>query len=320
MSIYDREHLIEAGAETPTLDTRSEEDPKLYQDAEGGHAKIDTDKGTEGKDKKNRSSIAGKAPITGIESPVPSGTSQERLEQHLTALFDGEELSESFQNKAATIFEAAINERVVDIEENLMEQYQNILTESVEDIAEELSEKLDDYLGYVVEQWMEDNELVVENGIRTDVAENFISGLKILFENCYIDVPEERYNIVEELANDNDRMTNDLNEALQSNVDLRAGLLKQRCDKILNEETYGLTDIEAERLQSLAEGIEYDDEDSFRNKILTLRESYFKNDPLFVDENNIPSSQPEMLVEDDNVPMNKYMNTISRHSNYNKTQ
>lgn len=316
MSTNDVTKMIrEAGNETPTLDTKSEEDPKLYQDAEGGHAKIDTDEVPAGvSDKKNKASIAGKAPGAGIESPVPSGSSQERLEHHLDALFDGENLSEGFQTKAATIFEAAINERISEIEENLVEQYQNVLEENIEKVTTDLSEKLDDYLSYVVEQWMEENTIAVENGIRTDVAENFISGLKVLFENCYIDVPESKYDLVDELTSSKEELETELNEALQANIDLNREIIHQRVGEIFHEESDGLTDMEVEKLASLAEGIEFEDENQYRDKISILKESYFHNDPIMTEETETSSPQ-EILTEG---PMNKYMHTISRHNNYNK--
>ena len=289
----------------------------MYQDAEGKHAKIDTDKGTEGKNKRNMASIAGKARgPKSIESPKPSGSSQERMEEHLSALFDGEELSEDFQNKAVTIFEAAINERVSEIETNLVEQYQDILAENIESITEDISEKIDDYLGYVVEQWMEENELAVESGIRTDVAENFISGLKVLFENCYIEVPEEKYDLVNELDEQRAILEQELNEALQANIDLRAGLLEQRCGEIFTEETHGLTDMESEKLQSLAEGIEYEDEQQFRDKISILRESYFNDVPFLTEEGE--TNEREIGSNNNNGPMNNYMSAISRHTTANK--
>ena len=314
MSEYeDIQKLNEAGSETPTLDPSSEEDPKLYQDAEGGHAKIDTDEGTEGKDKKNKASIAGKAPGASIEVPVPSGTPQERLEHHLDALFDGEDLSESFQHKAATIFEAAINERINEIETNLVEQYQIILTENIENTINDLTEKLDDYLSYVVEEWMEDNQLAVENGIRTDVAENFISGLKVLFENCYIDVPENKYDLVDELTESKDELENNLNDALQANIELHKEILHQKCGEIFIEESNGLTDVETEKLASLSEGIEFNSENQYRDKIAILRESYFSDEPTMVE--HLENNTQEILSEG---PMNNYMSAISRHSTANK--
>jgi len=314
MSEYeDIQTLDEAGTETPTLDASSEEDPKLYQDAEGGHAKIDTDKGTEGKDKKNKASIAGNAPGAGIEIPVPSGTSQERLEHHLDALFDGENLSEGFQHKAATIFEAAINERISEIETNLVEQYQTILAETIENTTNDLSEKLDDYLSYVVEEWMNENTLAIENGIRSDVSENFISGLKVLFENCYIDVPENKYDLVDELTKSKDELEEQLNEALQANINLHKEVLHQRCGEIFIEESNGLTDIEIEKLASLSEGIEFETENQYRDKISILRESYFSEEPVMVED--FENNSREMLTEG---PMNNYMSAISRHSTANK--
>ena len=314
MSEYDDTHLNEAGAETPTMDPKSEEDPKLYQDATGKHAKIDTDKGTEGKDKKNKASIAGKAKgPSSFETPKASGTPQERLESTMNALFDGEELSEGFQSKAATIFEAAINERVAEVEGSLLEQYENILAENIEEISNSLSEKLDDYLGYVVEQWTEDNRLVLENGIRMEVAENFISGLKVLFENNYIDVPDEKYDILEEVTSSKDELEEELNKSLQENIELRKEILASRCGEIFVEQADGLTDVEVEKLASLTEGIEFDTEEQYRDKIAVLRESYFSNTPVLTEE-----AETTNQVISEGGPMDRYTNTISRHQNYNK--
>ena len=305
MSEYnDYKELLEEGKkekETPTLDTTSEEDPNLYQDAEGGHAKIDTDQGTEGKSKKNMASIAGKRKGAGD------------VAEHLDALFDGEDLSEGFQKKAATIFEAAMNERISEIEEDLVGQYQSLLEESIENTTNELSEKLDDYLGYVVEQWMEDNKLSVENGIRADVAENFISGLKVLFENCYIDIPDEKYNLLEEISEVRNQLEEDLNKALQENIELRKNIVSHRCGEIFMEEADGLTDLEVEKLASLTEGIEFETENQYRDKVQVLRDSYFSESPVLTEE--VETTDQQILTEG---PMDKYMNTISRHTNYNK--
>ena len=314
MAEYDDTHLSEAGSETPTLDAKSEEDPKLYQDAEGGHAKIGTDKGTEGKDKKNKASIAGKAKgPSSFETPKASGSSQERLEQHMDALFDGEELSEGFQTKAVTIFEAAINERISEVETNLLEQYESILSENIEEISNSLSEKLDDYLGYVVENWVEENQLALENGIRMEVAENFISGLKVLFENNYIDVPDEKYNLLDEVTATRDDLEEELNKALQEGIELRKEIMSHRCGEIFVESADGLTDVEVEKLASLTEGIEFDSEQQYRDKISVLRESYFSNSPVLTEEVETTNQ-----VISEGAPMDRYANTIGRHANYNK--
>ena len=302
MSEYDNNESLEAGTETPTLDTKSEEDPKLYQDAEGKHAKIDTDQMADNS-KKNMASIAGKG-----------GSKGANVKEALDALFDGEELSESFQNKAATIFEAAINERINDIEEHLVNQYQEILEDTILKTTEELAEKLDDYLGYVVEQWVEENQLALENGLRNDVTENFISGLKVLFENCYIDVPESKYDLLEEITDVKTELEEDLNKALQENINLRKDIVAHRCGEIFAEEADGLTDMEVEKLASLSEGIEFETEEQYRDKINVLRESYFAGEPVVMTEEVETTNQ----VINESGPMDKYMSTLSRHANYDK--
>ena len=254
--------------------------------------------------KKNMKTIAGKG----------GSAKGANVKEALDALFDGEELSESFQNKAATIFEAAINERITSIEEDLVQQYQNILEETIEQTTAELAEKLDDYLGYVVEQWVEENQLAVENGIRTDVAENFISGLNVLFENCYIDVPDEKYDLLEEVTDVKNELEEDLNKALQENINLRKDIVAHRCGEIFAEEADGLTDMEVEKLASLSEGIEFETEEQYRDKINVLRESYFAEEPVVMTEEVETTNQ----VINESGPMDRYMSTLSRHANYDK--
>mgnify|MGYP003388830063 CR=1 FL=1 len=307
--------LHEAGKETPTLDTKSVEDEKLYQSADGKHAKLDTDKGTEGKDKKNKSSIGAKASAASakIEVPQASGTPEERLEQTLDALFDGENLTEQFMVKTATIFEAAINERVGELETIILEHYEEQLAEHIEEVSTELAEKLDDYLGYVVENWMEENELAVETGIRSDIAETFIGGLKELFDANYIDVPDEKYNIIEDISAENEELKNTLNEAIQNNINLHQEVTSHRCQEIFYEEAGGLYDTDVERLASLSENVQFEDEDQYRAKIQTLRESYFGENATFITEEGSPE-QPTT----NNPAMNGYMTAISRHSDANR--
>lgn len=312
--------LLEAGSETPTLDTKSEEDPKLYQTADGKHALIDTDKGTEGKDKKNKASIAAKASAASskIEVPQPMGTPEERLEQTLDALFDGEDLTEDFMLKTATIFEASINERVSELENIILEHYEKQLGEHIEEVTTELAEKLDDYLGYVVENWMKENEIAVETGIRSDIAENFISGLKELFDSNYIDVPDEKYDIIEDIASENKELKNALNETIQNNINLHQEITAHRCQEIFFEEADGLYDTDVERLASLSENLEFENEDEYRNKIHTLKESYFgqesSDSSLYLTEEG-SSNNPT----NDNPSMNVYMNAISKHTQANRT-
>ena len=231
-------------------------------------------------------------------------------------MFDGEELSESFQNKAATIFEAAINERVDSIETELVEAYQKVLEESIESTTKDLVEKLDDYLGYVVEQWMEENSLQVESGIRTDIAENFINGLKSLFQESWIDVPDEKYNILEDVVEANEILEKDMNAVLEENIALRKQLGSARCGEIFAEETEGLTDLEVDRLASLAEGLDYETEEDFREKVTILRESYVSEDaPVLTEE---VETTDKTIQPAEGGAMDVYMNAIHRHSQNDK--
>jgi len=295
-------------AEAGVVNAKDEEDKDLYQTADGKHAKIDTDKGTEGNEKKNKATI----------TPKPSAASAKQ-EQALAALFDGEDLSEDFMSKASTIFEAAINERISEIESEIREHYENELTTQVEGAIAELSEKLDDYLGYVVEEWMKENELAVERGIKSDVTENFMNGLKELFEKCYIDVPEEKYELLDGLFENNETLEKKLNEEILKNMELRKEVIAHRCGEIFMEQAYGLADTEMERLASLAEGIEFENEDQYRDKLQVLKESYFNNTPVSethtsddVEEGSTNTQQ--MLSEETNTPMGSYVSTIARHN------
>jgi len=164
---------------------------------------------------------------------------------------------------------------------------------------------------------MSENELAVENGIRTDIAENFISGLKVLFENSWIDVPDEKYDILTDMEDNKNGLEEQLNTALQENIQLHKEVLAHRCGEIFTEEADGLTDLEVEKLASLTEGIEFETENQYRSKITVLRESYFgKSTPVLSEEYE---STVEDTSVDDGGPMDKYLNTISRHSHYNKT-
>jgi len=311
--------LYEAGKETPTLDTKSVEDEKLYQSADGKHAKLGTSEvPSKANSKKNQSSIAAKASAASskVEVPQPMGTPEERMEQTLSALFDGEDLTEDFMVKTATIFEAAINERVGEIEEMILEHYEEQLATHIEEVSTSLAEKLDDYLGYVVENWMEDNELAVETGIRSDIAENFIGGLKELFDTNFIDVPDEKYDIVEDISEENEQLKASLNEAIEANIKLHQSLTGHRCQEIFFEEAHGLVDTDVERLASLSESIEFENEDQYREKIQILKESYFGSDSVESSYLTEEGSSESKIQNDPS--MNVYMNAISRHSEPNK--
>lgn len=194
------------------------------------------------------------------------------VEEHMAALFAGEsDLSEDFKLKAETIFEAAINER----KEALDREYEDKLEESVNILRESLGSKIDDYLSYVVEEWYNENKVALETGLRAEIAENFIEGLKGLFEDNYIDVPQDKCNIVEEATDRVEELTRQLNEQIEKNVDLRNKVNDSAVQMIFEEVSETLTDTEVDKLRSLSEGLEYETQEQYKEKLGVLKENYF---------------------------------------------
>ena len=220
---------------------------------------------------RNKASVAAK--------PSAAGGS---MKEHISVMFDGEDLSEEFMQKASTIFEAAVTERVNDAIAELEEQYTNALNEKLEEIEQQnveeletLTNKLDEYLNYAVAEWMQENRLAVEHSLRSEITEEFISGLRTLFAENYIDVPEEKFNVVEELSARVKDLEEKLNEAINENIELTASLNEMTCDEVFDEVSEGLASTQVEKFKKLAEGVEYDSVDSFRKKLEIIKESYF---------------------------------------------
>ena len=185
------------------------------------------------------------------------------------------DLSEEFKDKAATIFETAVKTRIKEQTKILEAQYEEKLASEKETIKEAMTEKVDSYLNYVVEEWMKENELAVERGIRTEIAEDFITGLKDLFKEHYIDVPEEKYNVLDDLTNQNKKLEDKLNEQIEKNVELSKKVSDADRSSIVAEISDDLADTEKEKFTSMAENVEYDSADKFREKLETIKESYF---------------------------------------------
>jgi len=197
------------------------------------------------------------------------------IEEDVNALLEGEELSEEFQEKARTIFEAAIKTRVAEIKEQLQSSYEESLVEQVASIREELTSRLDAYLEYVADEWIQENELAVEHGLKTEMTESFLQGMKGLFEDHYVTIPEDRYDVIESMVDKLDEMEEKLNEQIQRNVALNRRLAESVADVIFAEVAEGLALSQKDKLASLAENVEFDSEESYREKLVTLRESYF---------------------------------------------
>ena len=185
------------------------------------------------------------------------------------------DLSEEFKDKAATIFEAAVKTRIQEQTKILEAKYEEKLSAETETVKEAMVEKVDSYLNYVVEEWMKENELAVERGIRTEIAEDFITGLKDLFKEHYIDVPEEKYNVLDDLTNQNKKLEEKLNEQIAKNVDLSKEVSISAKQKAIDEVSSDLADTEKEKFEKMAENVEYDSADKFREKLETIKESYF---------------------------------------------
>ena len=237
------------------------------------------------------------------------------IEEDVNALLAGENLSEEFQEKARTIFEAAIRSKVYEIKESLEEQYSMILAEEVEEIKSELSERVDAYLEYVANEWMEENTLAVEQGLKTEMTESFLQGMKGLFEEHYVSIPEEKYNVLEDMVEKLDEMETKLNEQIEKNVSLNKRLLEAVADGIFEQVSDGLADTQKDKLASLAESVEFESEQEYREKLETLKESYF---PLRASS---PSTKADTLSEGVDIApqtysgsMDAYLKTLSAFS------
>jgi len=201
---------------------------------------------------------------------------KKKMKEDVDALFaDDSTISEEFKSKVSTIFEARVADRVSQIEEETEAKYAGMLEEAVESIRADLTEKVDDYLSYVVEQWMKDNEIAIESGLRSELTEDFIAGMRNLFAEHYIDVPAEKVDLVDELAGKVEELESKLNEEIERAVDLKKSLVESRKVEMTREVCEGLTDTQVEKIKSLAESVEFSTEDEYKQKLETIRENYF---------------------------------------------
>jgi hypothetical protein len=237
------------------------------------------------------------------------------IEEDVNALLEGEELSEEFQEKARTIFEAALRSKVADIQEALQEQYATALAEEVEEIKTELAERVDAYLEYVAGEWMEENALAIEKGLKTEMTESFLEGMKGLFEEHYVTIPEDKYDVLESMVDKLDEMETKLNEQIEKNVSLNKRLAESVADGIFEQVSEGLAATQKDKLASLAESVEFESEEEYREKLETLRESYFPSRGVS------PKARTESLSEGvDSAPelvsgsMATYLKTLSAFS------
>jgi hypothetical protein len=197
------------------------------------------------------------------------------MSEDVDAMLSGQDLSEDFKAKATTIFEAAVVAKVKDVEEQLHEKYEAQLAEQVETVKEELAEKVDGYLDYVIESWMQENEIAIEKGIHAELVEDFMSGLKNLFVEHYIDIPEEKVDVLEEQSSKIDDLEAKLNEEFERGVEMKKELDGFKAQAVLGDICEGLAETEKSKIAKLAEGVEFVDADQYREKLETIKESYY---------------------------------------------
>jgi hypothetical protein len=213
---------------------------------------------------------------------------KKKMKEDIDSLFsDDSTISEEFKTKAATIFEARVLDRVTQIEEEIETKYASMLEEAVAEIKSDLTTKVDDYLNYVVEQWLADNEIAIESGLRAELTEEFIAGLRNLFAEHYIDVPTEKVDLVDELATKVDELEGKLNEEIERGIGFAKALVESRKNEITREVSEGLTTTQIEKIKSLAESVEFSTEDEYKNKIETIRENYFPSGVKKADEEQL---------------------------------
>ena len=305
-------------------------DPKLYDDGSGRGAVINQSVATPQNAMANQQTLrpGGAAYVQlpgGPGKVVKNADASESIEtdeddnealqaktsvDYLESLFNGENLTEEFMMKAATIFEAAI-----------LEASKEVIEEQVEAQTEFLTEKLDNYLNYVITEWMEDNSVAVERGLRTEIAEHFMIGIKELLEETFIDVPDEKYDVLDEMAQANEDLQNQLNDQIRKNVELMNENTARQCAESFMEISGGLTDTEVEKLATLAEGIEFQNVNQYTEKVKLLRESYFtRSSSNRINSNRIASQQnlveettnPNSMRDAANPEMSALVNAMAR--------
>ena len=237
------------------------------------------------------------------------------IEADVNALFEGEELSEEFQNKARTIFEAAINSKLAEVREAVKTEYEEQLIEQVAEIKSELEERVDAYLEYVADEWLQENQIAVESGLKTEMTESFLEGMKSLFEEHYVSVPEEKYDVIESMVDKLDEMEGKLNEQIEKNIALNRRLAESSSDVVFAEVTEGLATTQKEKLATLVENVEFESEADYREKLVTLKESYFPSNAgsqRDKSENLSEGTENPANIAEISSTMSAYLQTLNR--------
>ena len=260
-------------------------------------------------------------PMPTLDGSAPGQKNEEVEKKELSidvsddvnALLKGEEFSEEFKFKATTIFEAAVKAKVVEELEKLEKVYEEKLQAKLAEVTESMETRVDSHLEYTAEQWIKENQLAVDNGLRNELTEEFITGLKNLFEEHYVDIPEDKYDVLSDMSEKLDDMEKKLNEQIETNVELNKAIGTYTKNGIIAEISEGLAQTQKEKLASLAEGVEFVSEESYREKVVTIKENYFPSTKASSSEDLVEKQQ--VIAEDLEGPMASYAAALSKYSN-----
>jgi len=241
---------------------------------------VETEEEVVAEDQTSEEEVVAEEEVTEEEvTELPEITDEVDIDDDVNALLGGQELSEEFREKAKTIFEAALKSKVTELREAMEAHYEAKLVEEVEGMKDELIERVDSYLEYVADEWLQENALEVERGLKSEMTESFLSGMRNLFEEHYVSIPDDKYDVVENMVDKLDEMESKLNEQIEKNITITKSLSEATGGNILSDVSEGLSTTQKEKLASLAEGVEFESEESYKEKLETLKESYFKTAP-----------------------------------------
>jgi len=258
---------------------------------------VETEEEVVAEDQTSEEEVVAEEEVTEEEvTELPEITDEVDIDDDVNALLGGQELSEEFREKAKTIFEAALKSKVTELREAMEAHYEAKLVEEVEGMKDELIERVDSYLEYVADEWLQENALEVERGLKSEMTESFFSGMRGLFEEHYVSIPEDKYDVVENMVDKLDEMESKLNEQIEKNIAITKSLSEATGGNILSDVSEGLSSTQKEKLASLAEGVEFESEESYKEKLETLKESYFKAAPKRSDSEvlNENAASPEV--------------------------
>ena len=271
---------------------------------------VETEEEVVAEDQTSEEEVVTEEEVTEEEvTELPEITDEVDIDDDVNALLGGQELSEEFREKAKTIFEAALKSKVTELREAMESHYEAKLVEEVEGMKDELIERVDSYLEYVADEWLQENALQVERGIRTEMTESFLEGMRGLFEEHYVSIPEDKYDVVESMVDKLDEMESKLNEQIEKNITITKSLSEATADGIVSEVSEGLSSTQKEKLASLAEGVGFESEESYKEKLETLKESYFKTSPKRSDTEVLTEENAAAPVTTD--AMSAYIQALS---------